>query len=68
MPSRIAVFLGNTRPNAYCDTCLATALGIDVKTVARETAILAEGRDFKRSRTVCFYCGSVQTVITAFAS
>jgi hypothetical protein len=65
MPARIAGFLRNTAPNAYCDHCLATSLGIDVKTVSRETAILAESGQCERSRRTCFYCGSVQTVISA---
>ena len=68
MPARIAGFLRNTAPNAYCDTCLSTALGIERKAVARETAILAESAQFKQSRRVCSYCGDVQIVIRAAAS
>jgi hypothetical protein len=63
MPARVSGFLRNTAPNAYCDTCLSVALGIDVRTVARETAMLAETAEFERSRRLCSYCGSVQTVI-----
>ena len=59
MPSRIAGFLRNTLPNAYCDRCLSTALGRDLKTVSRETAILTESGDCHRSRLVCSYCGNV---------
>ena len=68
MPSRIAGFLRNTAPNAYCDYCLATSLGIDLKTVSGETAILVERRDFERPRGVCSYCGSVRDVTTAARS
>jgi len=63
VPARIAGFLRNTAPNAYCDTCLSTSLNIDKQVVTRETALLAETRDFERTRRVCSYCGSVQTVI-----
>jgi len=65
VPARIASFLQNTAPNAYCHTCLSTALRIDVATVARETAVLAEGKDFERARRVCSYCGGVHDVIKA---
>jgi hypothetical protein len=65
MPSRIAGFLRNTAPNAYCERCLSTALRLDVKTVLRETAILANGKHFEHARRVCSYCGSIQNVIGA---
>ena len=65
MPARIASFLRNARPNAYCDHCLATALGLDVRVVAKETAMLARERGFVRSRDVCTLCGSVEPSISA---
>jgi hypothetical protein len=68
MPARIAGFLRNTAPNAYCDTCLSTSLGIERTTVARETALLATRKEFERARRTCSYCGSVQTVITVRSS
>ena len=68
MPSRIAGFLRNTVPNAYCDYCLATSLGIDLKSVSRETAILVESGDFERLRSPCSYCGGVRDVSTAARS
>jgi hypothetical protein len=55
-------------PNAYCDTCLSTALAIDRTVVARETKLLVEGGDFARKRRVCSYCGSVQLVTVAASS
>ena len=67
MPARIAGFLRNTAPNAYCDTCLSTALGIDQKVVARETKLLVEGGEYARKRRVCSYCGGVQ-IVTMFAA
>jgi hypothetical protein len=63
MPARIASFLRNARPNAYCDHCLSTALGLDAKLVARETAMLAREPGFVRSREVCTLCGSVEPSI-----
>jgi len=36
-----------------------TALGRDLKTVSRETAILTKSGDCHRSRRVCSYCGNV---------
>jgi hypothetical protein len=68
VPARIAGFLRNTAPNAYCDTCLSTALAIDRATVARETKLLAESREFTRKRRVCSYCGSVQRVTMVASS
>ena len=68
MLSRIAGFLRNTVPNAYCDCCLGTSLGIDLKTVSRETAILVESGDFERLRGPCSYCGSLRDVSTAARS
>jgi hypothetical protein len=65
VPARIASFIRNARPNAYCDQCLSTALGIDLRTVARETAMLGHERGFKRSHDVCTYCGTIEPVITA---
>jgi hypothetical protein len=63
VPARIASFLRNTSPKGYCDDCLATALGIHVSAVARETKVLAETKGFARERRVCWYCGSVRDVI-----
>jgi hypothetical protein len=63
MPARIASFLRNTAPNAYCNTCLSTSLKIDKAIVARETQLLGQSGEFKRARRVCSYCGSVQVVI-----
>lgn len=68
MPARIASFLRNTTPNAYCDTCLSTALAIDRTVVARETNLLVESGEFVRKRRVCSYCGSVQLVTLAASS
>ena len=66
-PSRIATFLRNTRPNAYCEHCLSTALGIERRTVGREMALLGHQRDFEQARGVCSLCGSVQPLIAAAA-
>jgi hypothetical protein len=69
VPARIASFLRNARPNAYCDYCLSTALGIDRRVVARETRMLAlEGGFVRRRRDVCTLCGNVESVITATIS
>jgi hypothetical protein len=68
MPARIASFIRNARPNAYCDHCLSTALGIELRTVTRETAMLGREKGFKQSRDVCTYCGTVEPVIMAVAS
>jgi hypothetical protein len=70
VPARIAGFLRNTAPNSYCDTCLSTALGIPLVSVARETKLLARyrRREFERSRGVCSYCGGVHDLITATSS
>ena len=65
MPARIASFLRNTRPNAYCDACLATSLGIDARVVAREAKLLIESGKYEQARRVCSYCGGVQMVIRA---
>ena len=65
MPARISTFLRNASPNAYCDQCLSTALGVDRKVVARETALLVKEEGFSRSRDVCTLCGTTESVITA---
>jgi hypothetical protein len=38
---------------------------MDRATVARETALLAERKEFERARRACSYCGIVLPVITA---
>jgi hypothetical protein len=65
MLARIDTFLRNASPNAYCDACLATALGLDRRVVARETALLAKEDRFTRSRDVCTLCGVPEPVIAA---
>jgi len=65
VPARIASFLRNSAPNAYCDICLATALGLAVTLVARETSILGRESGFTRSRDVCMLCGAVEQVFAS---
>jgi hypothetical protein len=65
MPAGIASFIRNAAPNAYCDLCLATALGLPVTLVARETQILGRERGFTRTRDVCTSCGGVEQVIAS---
>ena len=65
LPARIASFLQNAAPNAYCDICLATALGLAVTLVARETSILGRESGFTRSRDVCMLCAAVEQVIAS---
>jgi hypothetical protein len=65
MPARIVSFARDAAPNAYCDICVATALGLPVTLVARETAILSRERGFTRTRDICTLCGAVEQVIAS---
>ena len=51
-------------PNAVCDDCIASELGLSVRQHANhKTRELALERHFLRQEDVCYKCGSVKKVI-----
>jgi hypothetical protein len=65
MPGRIADFLTVAKPNAYCERCIATALGVDLQFVIEATAGRGRAEGFVRRIAKCTLCGGVKRVIAA---
>jgi hypothetical protein len=61
--NRVAEFLSISKPNAYCDSCIAQALNLDAATVAKMTESLSIGYDHRRGK--CTVCGHLNRVVAA---
>jgi hypothetical protein len=53
---RVAAFLV-TQPRAFCDACVARALGIDPSTAYRAAVKITRSHGFRRQYSACSECG-----------
>jgi hypothetical protein len=62
---RVAAFLLEHATRAYCDACLARALGIDPSTAYRAASRIGSVNGFVRQYALCSECGMSRLTIRA---
>jgi hypothetical protein len=58
MPERVSRYLKSNHPQAYCDDCIAQALGIHRAQVSLITSTLGLCREFSRGSKTCAACAN----------
>ena len=66
IPERIAAFLKSHWSDAYCDDCLASALGLRRPQVSTVTATLGLCCEYSRGAKSCSICGKAGRLATNF--
>lgn len=66
VPERVAQFLTQRRPAAFCDHCIKEALGLERHQQAQQaTSALGAGPGYTRAEGRCSVCGEIRLAIAA---
>jgi hypothetical protein len=62
---RIANFLTTNKPKAFCDDCIARAVGLSQRQQAQSATAAMAAAGYKRVESRCAVCGQIKLVTSA---